>query len=63
MTDFVLEIYSEEIPAKMQKNAVENFAKIASETLQKNHLKFEANQLKTHISPCRLSLIAFSRAV
>ena len=38
MTDFVLEIFSEEIPAKMQKNAVENFKKIAEEIFSKNNL-------------------------
>lgn len=59
MTDFVLEIFSEEIPAKMQKNAAENFAKIAAEILAKNHLKFISEQIKVFIAPCRLSLVIY----
>ena len=37
MTTFLLEILSEEIPAKMQKVAAENFTKIASEIFSKNN--------------------------
>lgn len=57
MTDFVLEIFSEEIPAKMQKNAAENFAKIAAETFQKNHLEFSQDNFQCYVAPCRLALI------
>ena len=35
MSDFLLEIFSEEIPAKMQKAAAENFLQIAGEVLAK----------------------------
>ena len=35
MADFILEIFSEEIPARMQKNSAENFLKIAQEVLAK----------------------------
>jgi len=57
MTDFVLEVFSEEIPARMHKNAVENFHKIALEIFTKNNLAFEDSALKTFISPRRLVLM------
>ena len=57
MTDFVLEIFSEEIPARMQKNSAENFLKIAQEVLAKNNLNFDENSIKVFISPRRLVLI------
>ena len=41
MADFILEIFSEEIPATMQKNAQENLHKIVSDQLQKNHIQFD----------------------
>ena len=56
MTDFLLEILSEEIPAGMQKAAAENFAKIASEILTKNNLVFTFEQLNSFITPRRLTL-------
>ena len=40
MSDFILEILSEEIPAMMQKSAAENFTKIALEIFSKNNLSF-----------------------
>ena len=45
MTDFLLEIFNEEIPAKMQKNAAENFSSIASEILIKAGLTLDNNQV------------------
>ena len=56
MTNFILEIFSEEIPARMQKNAVENFAKIASEVFTKSNLSYENSNLRTFITPSRLVL-------
>ncbi|MDX2082968.1 MAG: glycine--tRNA ligase subunit beta [Rickettsiales bacterium] len=56
MTNFLLEILSEEIPANMQKLAAENFSKIAFEILTKNNLYFNQNQLKIFITPRRLAL-------
>jgi glycyl-tRNA synthetase beta chain len=56
MTNFILEIFSEEIPARMQKNAAENFAKIAAEVFAKNNLLYENSSLKTFITPRRLVL-------
>jgi glycyl-tRNA synthetase beta chain len=57
MTDFVLEIFSEEIPARMQKNSAENFLKIAQEVFAKNNLNFDEDSIKVFISPRRLALI------
>lgn len=57
MTDFVLEIFSEEIPARMQKNSAENFLKISQEILAKNNLNFDEESIKVFISPRRLALI------
>jgi glycyl-tRNA synthetase beta chain len=57
MTDFVLEIFSEEIPARMQKNSAENFLKIAQEVFIKNNLNVSEDSIKVFISPRRLALI------
>jgi len=56
MKNFLLEILSEEIPAKMQKMAAENLAKIAFETLTKNNLIVENSQIKSFVTPRRLVL-------
>lgn len=56
MADFLLEIFSEEIPARMQKNAQENFKKIAIEQLQKSHLEFDETKLECFITPLRMIL-------
>lgn len=59
MSDFLLEIFSEEIPAKMQKAAAENFLQIANEVLAKNNLNLAADQIKTFITPRRLVLYIY----
>lgn len=56
MTDFILEILSEEIPALMQKAAAENFTKIALEIFTKNNLGLKPEQVKSFITPRRLTL-------
>lgn len=56
MSDFLLEILSEEIPAVMQKLAAENFTKIAAEIFAKNNLVFENQNIATFITPRRLTL-------
>lgn len=56
MTDFLLEIFSEEIPARMQKNARENFLQISKEALIKAGLLCSDSQIKTFISQRRLVL-------
>lgn len=56
MKDFLLEILSEEIPAKMQKNASANFITIASEILTKAGLHLKNEQVHSFVSPRRISL-------
>lgn len=56
MTDFVLEILSEEIPAMMQLQAAENFVKNATEIFAKNGLTFGRHEIKSFVSPRRLAL-------
>lgn len=56
MAEFLLEILSEEIPAKMQKMAVDNFAKLALDIFAKNDVDFDKSQLHTYITPRRLVL-------
>ena len=63
MTDFVLEIFSEEIPARMQKNSAENFFKIAQEVFIKNNLNLSEDSIKVFISPRRLALILSNLSV
>jgi glycyl-tRNA synthetase beta chain len=63
MTDFVLEIFSEEIPARMQKNSAENFLKIAQEVFIKNNLNLSEDSIKVFISPRRLVLILSNLSV
>ena len=53
---FLLEIFSEEIPAGMQKAAAENFSKIAAEVFVKNNLTLEVAQIKSFVTPRRLTL-------
>lgn len=57
MSDFIFEIFSEEVPAKMQKAAAENLTKIAAEIFTKNGLNFSPNHLKVFTTPTRLSLL------
>lgn len=56
MTNFLLEILSEEIPAKMQKAAAENLTKIATEIFAKNNFSLEKSQIKSFVTPRRLTL-------
>jgi len=56
MTNFILEIFSEEIPALMQKNAAENFARIAVEIFAKNNFATTPEQITSLVSPNRLTL-------
>lgn len=56
MSDFILEIFSEEIPALMQKSAAENLARIAAEVFAKNNFPLNNSDIKTFVSPRRLSL-------
>src|SRR5579875_1619641 len=56
MTDFLLEIRSEEIPARMQARAREDLARLFAAELDKAGLKADA--LVTYATPRRLALIA-----
>ena len=56
MSNFIFEIFSEEVPAKMQKAAADNFVRIASEVFTKNNLKFNPEHVKSFVTPCRLAL-------
>ncbi|MBU6139983.1 MAG: glycine--tRNA ligase subunit beta [Proteobacteria bacterium] len=57
MSDFIFEIFSEEVPAKMQKAAAENFIKIACEVFTKNNLQFTSAHVQALVTPRRLALL------
>ena len=56
MKNFLLEIFSEEIPALMQKNSAQNLAQIAKEIFLKNNLEIQDCQIKSYVTPLRLTL-------
>jgi glycyl-tRNA synthetase beta chain len=56
MTDFLLELLSEEIPARMQAKASEDLARMFTEKLAEVGLK--AERLTSYVTPRRLALIA-----
>ena len=56
MTDFLLELRSEEIPARMQDKAREDLARLFAEEIGKAGLK--AAEIVTYATPRRLALIA-----
>ncbi len=56
MTDFLLELRSEEIPARMQDKARDDLARLFAAELDKAGLK--AAELVTYATPRRLALIA-----
>ncbi|MES2677905.1 MAG: glycine--tRNA ligase subunit beta [Pseudomonadota bacterium] len=55
--ELLIEIYSEEIPARMQQKAVDDFRKIFAEFFIKQNIKFAEENLKTFITPRRLVLL------
>ena len=55
MTDFLLELFSEEIPARMQDKAREDLARLFAAELEKAGLK--AQGAVTYATPRRLTLI------
>lgn len=57
MSEFLLEIYSEEIPARMQNKALLDFEKIFSEFFAKQNIKVSEKDVKLFISPRRISLL------
>ena len=58
MAELLIEIYGEEIPARMQQKAMEDFRKIFEEFFTKQNIKFASDDLKTFITPRRLVLLA-----
>ena len=56
MSDFLLELRSEEIPARMQARAREDVAKLFAAELARAGL--QASALTTYATPRRLALIA-----
>jgi glycyl-tRNA synthetase beta chain len=57
MTDFLLELRSEEIPARMQDDARQNLARLFAAEIAKAGLK--ADDIATYATPRRLALIAY----
>jgi glycyl-tRNA synthetase beta chain len=56
MTDFLLELRSEEIPARMQLRAADDLARLFADEIAKSGLK--ASAVETLVTPRRLTLIA-----
>ena len=54
MPDFLLELFSEEIPARMQARAAEDLRKLVTEALVGAGLLYEG--AKAFVTPCRLAL-------
>jgi glycyl-tRNA synthetase beta chain len=57
MSDFVLEVFSEEVPSILQKDSAVNLNKISLEVLRKNGLMFDEKNVKSLVSHRRLVLI------
>ena len=55
MAELLLELFSEEIPARMQKRAAEDLKKLATDKLSKAGLEFTAAE--AHVTPRRLTLM------
>ena len=60
MADFLLELLSEEIPARMQAKARNDLARLFAECVQAAGLK--TGEIDVHSTPRRLVLIARGRA-
>ena len=55
MSEFLLELFSEEIPARMQKRAAEDLNRLIIDGLQKNTLTFDSSFC--HVTPHRLCVV------
>lgn len=55
MAEWLLEIFSEEIPSRMQKGAQEQLKSLAEQALQKEHLTYD--RVLTFVTPRRLTLV------
>lgn len=58
MSEFLLEIFCEEIPAKMQKKAAFDFQEIFQNFFEQENIKFQENDLYCFISPNRMTFLA-----
>ncbi|MDF2964648.1 MAG: glyS [Rickettsiaceae bacterium] len=56
MTELLLELYSEEIPALMQPRAEQNFKKLFSDAFFSKNISF--SELKVFSGPCRITIYA-----
>jgi len=56
MKNFIFEIYSEELPARMQKNAEQDFATIFTSFFK--DFEIEAKEIIPYVGPCRLAITA-----
>ena len=52
MSELLLELFSEEIPAMMQRKAAQSYKEIFEVYFQKNHVEFD--NVKTYVGPRRL---------
>lgn len=57
MSELLIEIYSEEIPSRMQVKAMDDFKKIFVEFFNKQSIKFSEEKIKIFITPRRLTLL------
>lgn len=57
MREFLLEIYSEEIPARMQKEAEKSFFNLFSKFFAKHNIKYK--NLEVYVGPCRIAVNCF----
>ena len=55
MAEFLLELYSEEVPPQLQINARNELKQILEKSIEEEGLKYKA--FKTYSSPTRLTLI------
>jgi glycyl-tRNA synthetase beta chain len=58
MSEFLLEIFCEEIPAKMQKKAISDFEEIFCNFFTENNIKFDENQINSFIAPNHMIFLA-----
>lgn len=55
MPDLLFELFSEEIPARMQKKAADDLARLVTDGLKKNELPFGV--VESHVTPRRVALM------
>ena len=58
MSEFLLEIFCEEIPAKMQKKAIADFEEIFCNFFLENNIKYNKKHISSFISPNRIVFLA-----